>query len=138
SLAVLVMSASLYVGVRRGIHDFTVIFHDASPYALPPAHVAQAEIVKERVPRGSTILYLTDQPETWQFGLWKRSLYPDYLLIAVAGTALLTSPQFAELRYRYQIRYVLLAGISLSGVRNRLQLPDYPGGIPIALAELEN
>jgi hypothetical protein len=138
SIAALVMGSSLYVGARRSFLDLTFIFRDASPRALPPTHVTQVEIVKKRVPKGSVVIYFMEQREVWQFGLWKRSLYPDYVLIPVTGSAVLGSPEFEALRRRYQVRYVLLAGASLSRVSRNIALPDYPVGIPIALAELEN
>jgi len=137
-LGALVMASSLYVGTRRSVQDLTVAFRDAPPEPLPPTHVTQVEIVKKRVPKGSAIIYFMDRPEVWQFGLWKRSLYPDYLLIPIAGTALINSAQFDALRYRYQIRYVLLAAASLPRLRWSVPLPAYPNGRPMALAELEN
>ena len=140
SAAVIVLLSSLFVGARRSIQDLTAIFRDAARGAVPNGLWTRVEFVKRRVPRGSLIVYYMDQPESWELGVWKRSLYPDYLVIPVAGPALLSSTEFQALRYRYHIQYVLLASDSLPPgmIRDRVALPGYPGGPRLALAELEH
>jgi hypothetical protein len=139
AIAVLVMASSLYIAARRSIADLTAMFHNSAPQTVPAGMVTRVEFVKRRVPKGSLIVYyMDDPPDSWEFGLWERSLYPDYLLIPITGRALLRSKEFETLRYRYNAEYVLLANSSLPGLRDSVPLPDYPGAIPITLAKLEN
>jgi len=136
--AAAVMGSSLYVAARRSAADLTMVFHDAPATVVPAGLLARVEFVKTRVPKGSLIVYFMDRPEVWEFGLWKRSLYPDYLVLPATDRWLLQSAPFQALRYRYNARYVLLAGASLPGLRDAVALPDYPGGQPMSLATLEN
>ena len=139
SIAVIVMASSLYIAARRSIADLTVTFHGSAPQTVPAGMLTRVEFVKRRVPKGSLIVYYTaDPPDNWEFGLWERSLYPDYLVIPITDRALLRTKQFESLRYRYNAQYVLLANASLPDVRDSVPLPDYPGGIPVTLAKLEN
>jgi len=139
TVAVLVMASSLYIAARRSIADLAVMFHNSPPQTVPAGMVMRVEFVKRRVPKGSLIVYyMEDPPDSWEFGLWERSLYPDYLLIPITDRALLKTKEFETLRYRYNAQYVLLANSSLPGVRDSVLLPDYPGGIAITLAKLEN
>ena len=139
TIAVLVMASGLYIAARRSIADLPAMFHNSAPQTVRSGMVTRVEFVKRRVPKGSLIVYyMEDPPDSWEFGLWERSLYPDYLLIPITDRALLRTKEFETLRYRYNAQWVLLANSSLPGVRDSVTLPDYPGGIPITLAKLEN
>jgi hypothetical protein len=46
-----------------------------------------------------------DQPEAWQFGLWQRSLYPDYVVLAVTGLPQLNADEFRKIRLDKRIDF---------------------------------
>ena len=132
------MAYSVYVSAKSTINVVATINRYTPPVALPPMHVTQVEMVKKIVPKGSLLFYYMPQPEPWQFGLWKRSLYPDYVVLPVVGLKQLASPQVQTIRRRHDVRYVLIEGAPLDGVNHPMKLPDYMHGKPMTLAELGN
>jgi hypothetical protein len=136
SAAVVVMGCSLYVGVVDSLHENKVVFHDAPPDALPPGHVAQIEMFRKLVPKGSVVIYFMPQPETWRFGLWKRSLFPDYIILPVAGSKVLDSPPVVAFRKRHHVQYAILVNTSLPEAAGVVPLPEYPPRTTTALARL--
>jgi hypothetical protein len=137
SAAAVVMACSLYASVRNSIAEYHIVFFQAPRTALPPVVAQQVEIVKKTVPKGSAIIYLLAKPEGWQLGLWKRELFPDYLLVPVVGETLLNSPAIRAFRQRHQVKYALLAGATLSGGTRTVALPFTPPyGTRMFLAEL--
>jgi hypothetical protein len=136
--AAFVMGCSFYVGVISSIHECHLVFYDAPRTALSAALVSQVAIVKKIVPRGSFIIYFMDKPETWRFGLWKRSFFPDYTVLPVVGLKELDSPVVRTFRARHQVRYIILANSIVPPVTRQIVLPPNPEGTKMILAELEN
>jgi hypothetical protein len=135
--AALVMGSSLCVNLLSARLEYKIVFFDAPRHVLPPVHVAQVEAVRKVIPKGSVVIYYMEKPEIWQLGLWKRSLFPDYILLPVVGAAALDSPQMKAFRASHHVRYVLLAGASLPGVIDNIALPSVPpNGFPVSLARL--
>ncbi len=124
---------------RRSAEDLTLVFVNAPHSIVPPGHVAQVAIFRKIVPKGSTVFYLTDQPEAWQFGLWQRSLYPDYVLLGVTGVAQLNANEFRKIRLDEHIDFALSAGNPPlnPGFDSPVLLPAYPNGIPEVLGKLQ-
>ena len=136
SIAAAFMASTLYIAARKSVQDFTLVFHQASLRAVPEGLMTGVDMVKRRVPSRSLIVFYMSQPEKWEFGLWQRSLYPDYILIPVENRAFFRSAEFRKLRDRYGVRYALVAGPPPPEVHNRILLPRYPGGNRISVAEL--
>jgi hypothetical protein len=135
--AALVMSCSLYAGFRSSLAECNIVFHDAPRNAIPPRLVAQAEIIKKIVPKGSYLFYLTDKPEAWRFGLWKRYFFLEYVLLPPVDAKQFDSLQLRTFRKLHNVRYAILVGSSFSAVRGRTTLPSNEDGTPMGLAELE-
>ena len=137
-LATIVLASGLFVTVKRGILDLTLMFRHAPSLAHAPELDIAVSMVKARVPRGALIIYSMDQFEVWHFGMWKRVLYPDYHVVGVLGGSVLSDPKFVDIRRRFGVHYVLRAGPPLPGTRNSLPLPQAPHGLAMTLTELEN
>ncbi len=123
---------------RRSVEDLSLVFVNAPRNIVPEGHVAQVEIFRKVVPKGSTVFYIRDQPEGWQFGLWQRSLYPDYFVLPVTGVAELNADQSRQLRLDKGIDFALSAGNPPLGdaLDSPVSLPAYPNGIPVVLGKL--
>jgi hypothetical protein len=138
-LAAFVFGIAFFSMARRSVEDLTLVFVNAPRSIVPAGHVAQVAIFRKIVPKGSTVFYLMDQPEGWQFGLWQRSLYPDYVLLAVTGVAQLNADEFRKVRLDKGIHFALSAGSPPlnPGFDSPVSLPAYPGGIRIILGKLQ-
>jgi hypothetical protein len=137
-LAAVVLATGMVTAVKRGWLDLTLMFAHAPSMAHPPELLTAVSIVKSRAPKGSLLIYCMDQFEVWGFGLWKRALYPDYYVVGIMDRKFLAGPRFDEVRRRYNIRYILLAGAPLPGTRVVMPLPAGAHAIPVTLVELEN
>jgi hypothetical protein len=138
-LAAFVFGVVFFSMGRRSAEDLTLVFVNAPRSIVPEGHMAQVTIFRNIVPKGSTVFYLMDQPEAWQFGLWQRSLYPDYILLAVTGLAQLNEDGFREIRRDKHIDFALSAGNPPlnPGFDSPVVLPAYPNGIPVVLGKLQ-
>lgn len=137
-LALVVGVSALTAAARRSADDITLVFRDAPLQIVPEGHTAQVKIVRSYMPRGAKLLYLMDNPEAWQLGLWQRSLYPDYVVIPVREAVGLDSPEIERLRLRHHIRFALATGSASSSPIFvwRTELPEYPNGIPLVFGRL--
>jgi hypothetical protein len=130
-VAALVLGVAFWAAGRRTIEDLPLIFVQAPRQIVPEGHVEQVKLVRRRLPKGSTIFYLMDQPEAWQLGLWQRSLYPDYAVLPVVGRD--------ELRTnRARIEFVISAGTPPldPGFEWQVPLPGYPNNVPAVLGKI--
>ena len=137
-LAAFVFGVAFFSMGRRSAEDLRLVFVDAPRSIVPAGHVAQVKIFRQAVPKGSTVFYIMDQPEGWQFGLWQRSLYPDYVLLPVTGTAELNADGFRKVRLDKGINFALSAGNPPlnPGFDSPVSLSAYPNGIPVVLGKL--
>jgi len=137
-LAAFVFGVAFFSMGRRSAEDLRVVFVDAPRNIVPEGHVTQVKIFRNLVPKGSTVFYITDQPEGWQFGLWQRSLYPDYVVLPVTGTAELNGDRYRNVRLDRSIDFALSAGNPPlnPGFDSPVSLPAYPNGIPLVLGRL--
>jgi hypothetical protein len=137
--ASLIFVVGLYVAVQRARFDRTAVWVWAPATVFPEGHLQQVKVFRNKVPPGSTVFYLEDKPEGWQFGLWQRSLYPDYVVIRVFEANQIHNSAYEALRRGKSIRYALSAGSPPPdpGFISKFTLPAYPGGIPIAAGELQ-
>jgi hypothetical protein len=135
SLLSVLFGSVLLSAARKSHEDLTVIFVYAPRKTVPDEHVEQVKIFKSWVPSGSTVFYIMSQPEAWQFGIWQRSLYPDYSVIPVYDSRKVAAADFEALRSRHRVRYALSAGHPpmVTSFAWQIRLPDYPHSIPIVL-----
>ncbi len=138
-LAAFVFGVAFFSMARRSAEDLRVVFVNAPRTIVPEGHTEQVTIFRKIVPKGSTVFYIMDQPEGWQFGLWQRSLYPDYVVLAVAGLTQLNTDESRKIRRDKGIDFALSAGNPPldPGFDSPLLLPAYPGGIPVVLGRLQ-
>lgn len=134
----MVLGCSLYAAGLRSFADFTLVFRDAPRRIVPEGHDLQARIVRSRIPPGATILYVMAGQEAWQFGLWQRSLYPDYVLIPIRDFTAESAGQLKQLQAAHHIRFVLAAGTPPPAVPCgwMMTLPPYPHSVPITFGTL--
>jgi len=80
-----------------------------------------------------------DQPEYSQSALWRRSTYPDYPEIPIYDRTFIHTPTLEKLRGKFLISYALCAGNPPSdpGFEWKIELPSYPGSIPMVLGKLK-
>lgn len=138
SLAALVLGVACSAAGIRFVQDTTRVFVDAPRSIVPAGHVEQVAIVRKHVAAGSTILYLMDTLDAWQFGLWQRSLYPDYTVVAVVGMQEWKSPAIRALVQKEHVVFAVSAGNPPLNPDFgwQLALPAYPAGIPVILGKL--
>lgn len=130
---------SLRAGYRGFASDLRLAFGSAPMHAIAPELMDQARMLRRRIPRGDSILYLGNQnpPDNWYSRLWQRALYPRRLLIlerAPSAVKLDTAarprlPGLDELRAAYPIRYAISAGNPPAdpGFIAHEELPPVPG-----------
>lgn len=137
-LAAFVFGVAFFSIYQRSVEDLTLVFVDAPRNIVPEGHRAQVRIFRSIVPKGSTVYYIMDQQEAWQFGLWQRSLYPDYVVLPVTGLAELHADGFRKVQADKHIDFALSAGAHPlnPGFDSPLSLPPYPDGIPVILGKL--
>ena len=137
-LAVLLFTATAASALKRSWLDFDLILHWAPRRIVPPGHETQVWAFRQIVPPGSTVLFLMEQDEAWQIGLWQRSLYPDYLLLSEKSLAQMSSAAVQKLRSTKAFEYVLSQGARplRAGLIEIRVLNPYPGSIPIILGRL--
>ncbi len=107
-LATLVLVASLYSGIGGLSRDLSLAFRHASPRVLPASVVRELDAVKQRVPAGQAVLFVTRE-DFWYPRLLQRGLYPRNAVVVrqdpgdplegLAGTCA-----------RYGIRFVIWSG----------------------------
>jgi|HubBroStandDraft_1064217.scaffolds.fasta_scaffold00236_7 hypothetical protein len=136
--AIVVLGAGLYAAAVRAKLDHAFIYSDAVRSVYPAGHLRQVEIFKSTVPKGS-VFYIMDQPEFWQAGLWRRSLYPDNPVIQVYDPTLVHTSNMENLRDKLLISYALCAGNPPPdpGFEWKIELPSFPGSVPIVLGKLK-
>lgn len=137
-LAAFVFGVAFFSICQRSAEDLTLVFVDSPRNIVPEGHVAQVKIFRTIVPKGSTVYYIMGQQEGWQFGLWQRSLYPDYVVLPVIGLANLNADQSGKIRAEKHIDFALSAGDPPlnPGFDSPVSLPPYPNGIPVILGKL--
>jgi len=109
-----------------------------APYQIVPEGQARlAQWVKDKAPKGRTLLYVTDDIDYWQFWMWQRLLYPDNRLVAILRKQVHSS-EFHSLRNNYQIDHVLLVGKTRPQLDFKWQVasPAYLSTAPVTLGEL--
>lgn len=138
ALACVVLGSSLHAAGLRSIADLTLIFDNAPLRIVPEGHVLQTRIVRSRIPPGDTILYVMPDQEAWQFGLWQRSLYPDYVLIPIRDFTPESAGALKRLQAAHHVRFVLAAGTPPPAVPCSwmMTLPPYPYSVPITFGLL--
>jgi len=137
-LAASVLAYCVYIAGKSSLREYKIVRLYSPGFVLPPAHVTQVEMVKKIVPKGSTLFYYMAKGEFWQFGLWKRSLYPDYIVLPVVGLGVFNSTQVQWFRQKHAVRYALIAGTPPPGITGEIDLPNSANGSSMALAELWN
>ena len=137
-LAAFVFGVAMAAAVHRSVEDLTLIFGHAPYHIVPDGHYAQVKILKTIVPAGSTIFYIMDVPEAWQLGLWQRSLYPDYFVRPIYGSAQLQRTDHQRFREKKGVEYAISAGSPPinPGFQWQVALPAYPNGVPLVLGKL--
>jgi hypothetical protein len=136
--AIAVLGAGLYVAAGRANLDRASIYSDAVRHVYPAGHLRQVEIFKSMVPKGP-VFYFMDEPEFWQAGLWRRSIYPDNPVIQVYDPTLIHTPTMENVRKKLLISYALCAGNPPPdpGFEWKIELPAFPGSVPIVLGKLK-
>jgi len=136
--AIVILGAGLYAAVVRANLERSVIYSEAVRRVYPAGHLRQVEIFKSIVPKGS-VFYIMHQPEFWQAGLWRRSLYPDNPVILIYDPTLVHTPNIENQRSKLLIAYALCAGNPPPdpGFEWKMELPSYPGSIPLVLGKLK-
>jgi hypothetical protein len=134
-----VLGAGFYVAAVRANLDRSVIYSEGVRRVYPAGYLRQVEIFKSMVPRGS-VFYVMDKPEFWQAGLWRRSLYPDNPVIQIYDPTLVHTPKMESLRNKLLISYALCAGDPPPdpGFEWKIELPSFPGSVPIVLGKLKH
>ncbi len=128
------MGCSLFTAAKNSIYEFKLVFQSSPREIVPPGLIAQVDSFRRLVPKGSFVIYLMDRPDAWEFGLWKRALFPDYTILPVADPKVLDSAWARTFRSRHQVRYVILAGSSLPSIVEKAALPEYPKATTTTLA----
>ena len=106
---------------------------------VPPELTKQLNVFRQLVPKGSTILYLQDEPDDWLIGLWQRSLYPDYIVIPV------WAPQSEDERgvlakfAPYKVSYAVSAGNPpfTAWLDTQSPIPPCPSGYAAIVGKLK-
>jgi hypothetical protein len=134
--AAIVLTAGLYAAMVRANLDRAFIY-SATRNVYPAGHLRQVEIFKRLVPKGS-VFYIMDQPESWQAGLWRRSIYPDNPVILIYDPRLVHTPKMETLRNVRGVSYALCAGNPPPdpGFEWKIELPSYAGSVPMVLGKL--
>ena len=137
-LAAFVFGVGFFSICQRSLEDLRLVFVDSPHNIVPAGHLAQVNIFRTIVPKGSTVYYIMDQQQAWQFGLWQRSLYPDYVVLPVIGLANTHADEFRRVRADKHIEFALSAGAPPlnPGFDSPVPLPPYPDGIPVILGKL--
>ena len=135
---ILFLGVALVVAVQRSIKDATLVFVDAPRRIVPDGLAEQVKLFRSVVPPGSTILYITDEPEAWHLGLWQRSLYPDYKIVPIQGRSQLHAIQGKKRQGGFRVNYALSAGNPQIDppFQWKQELPQYPNGITTILGRL--
>jgi hypothetical protein len=103
--------------------------------ALNPGHLQQVETVRRHVPPGSTILYVDDQEDAWNMGLFRRSLYPDYVLLPATSGQEIRARRQRNPRPDYPVRGAIVTR-RYQGERDftvGIPLPENSVGVPVDL-----
>ena len=139
-LALLVMGVAVNAARERSILDYKLVFHVAPRDIVPDGLKEQVLLVRSYVPVGAVIVYLMDKFEPWQFGLWERTLYPDYTIILVTGMKAFHSAAVQGEIKRAGAGFILSAGKPPldPGFDWKVVLPPYPNGIPVILGRLRD
>ena len=135
SLAASVFALSLYITARRSFEDVGLIFLSAPLHIVPDGLEAQVKMVRDVVPRGSTLYFISDPAEPWLVGLWQRSLYPDYIVLPVQNFARREAEESRKLRTKDKVEYSISVGNPPAnpGFQWRVELPAYPNALPAVL-----
>ena len=138
ALAIIAFALGGLATARRSVEDRTLIFQYAPLHLVPDGLQKQVEVVRAVVPAGSNILYLTDKIEPWQLVMWRRCLYPGYMLIPVEGVDWLRTPEFRQLRQQMNIQYAISTSAKPldPGLRDMMALPFYSNDFRALLGKL--
>lgn len=135
----ILLGTSSWAGISGFAADLRVAFLSAPWHAIPPELSDCARILKARIPREASVIFLGNQnpPDNWYSRLWQRALYPRRLLILERGQSAVQldttgRPRmlgFDELRATYPIRYAISAGNPPEdlGFLSHVELPSIPG-----------
>ena len=134
--ALIILGAGLYTAAARSYRERASLFTATPTY--PAGHLQQVNIVKSLLPKGA-VFYIMDQPEYWQAGLWRRSLYPDNPVIQVFDPSQIHTPQMEGARHKFHISYALAAGNPPPdpGFEWKIELPAFPGSVSLVLGKLK-
>ena len=137
-LALAFLAAAVHAALARAQADKMVVWVWTPLRVTPDGFRVQADTFRSRVPKGSALFLIQDVWDPWQFGLWQRILYPDYVVISIPGTFIVNSPDYKRLRQQYRVEYAISAGTEPPdpGFAWRIDLPDYPGGVKAIAGKL--
>jgi hypothetical protein len=103
--------------------------------ALNPGHLQQVDTIRKHVPAGSTILYVDNHEDAWNMGLFRRSLYPDYVVLPATSAEEVKARREGNPRPDFPVRGAIVTQ-RYAGQRDftvGIPLPENSVGVPVDL-----
>ena len=111
SVWALVLTASLAAGGIAFVRDLTLAYRWAGPSVLPSTVRTQLDIIRNRLPKGSTVLLVVSRTGdvSWYVRLFQRALYPT-VVVVVRSVPLPSEAELRAMRNRHAIQYAISMG----------------------------
>lgn len=130
----LIAGSMLRAYLVTGFEHVKTVYIWAPTSVVPRSFVRQVRNVQDTLPRRAALVYVEQKFDAWQFGLWKRTLYPENMLVHATSQR-----DLLLLKREDAFRYVLIAGPPPTwvGFQPLASFPGSPGGQPVILGALQ-